>query len=643
MGTVYAALHEKLGREVAIKVLNTELGQHGDALLRFQREAELVTKLGHPNIVAVYDFGQCPNKAPYFVMEVVSGQTLRHRLEQGPLTDDEIIAVFAPLLSAVAAAHSAGVVHRDLKPENVMLVPRTDGHGAMPIVKLLDFGVAKIRQDREPEPATDQPDRAEVVAAKDALATAAGAMMGTPAYMSPEQIKSSGNIDGRADIYAIGVMLFESVTGERPFFGDSMAALLGSHLFGQAQKPSVVAKRNKVAARHIDTLRLDTVILRTLAKLPDERYPDCLQLRDDLDVVWGRRGLWQEASVGQAVSTRPVKAKPVGSSRWRWLVLLLVGVVLAVGLSLRTRTESGYAPGSPPDKALAVMQAAQRGSLLERRALAMAIESVGKRALLPQLASLLRDENEPLRLLLPTVYTLGQPGDDALLAALTLRTQAAVGAQAVEAQAVRLRLGAQDAVPVLDAAAATETLTPEARLWAALALSQAGKAQAGALPKLRERLLRPGVSLSKGLRLLLVPELVRAGDAATEKQLREQAAQRPITDAVTDALLQLVQGGKSDVKEALTKLLVSSSKEERPLLVLLLARLGDATMLDELRKLLNEDAYRLRVLSAAGSLGPSAKSLEGQLVPLLSSADAATRLHAAAALIAIAEKETHVR
>ena len=119
MGTVYAALHEKLGRDVAIKVLNAELGQHGDALVRFQREAELVTKLGHPNIVAVYDFGQCPNKAPYFVMEVVSGQTLRHRLEQGPLGDDEIIAVFAPLLSAVAAAHSAGVVHRDASEKNM--------------------------------------------------------------------------------------------------------------------------------------------------------------------------------------------------------------------------------------------------------------------------------------------------------------------------------------------------------------------------------------------------------------------------------------------------------------------------------------------------------------------------------------------
>lgn len=524
-----------------------------------------------------------------------------------------------------------------------MLVPRSDGHGSMPIVKLLDFGVAKIRHDREPEPATAQPDPDQVPSVKDALATAAGAMMGTPAYMSPEQIKSSGNIDGRADIYAIGVMLFESVTGDRPFVGDSMAALLGSHLFGQAQKPSVVAKRNKVPARHIDTARLDTVILRTLAKLPDERYPDCLQLRDDLDVVWGRRGLWQEASVGQAVSTRPVKAKQVARPLWWWSVPIFLGLVLAAGLSLRTRSEQGFSLRSPQGRALAVMQAAQRGSLAERRALATAIESVGKRALLPQLESLLRDENEPLRLLLPTVYALGQPGDASLLDSLTLRTQSAVGAQAVEAQAVRLRLGAHDAVPVLDAAAATETLTPEARLWAALSLSQAGKAQAGALAKLRERLLRPGVSLSKGLRLLLLPELVRSGDAPTEKLLREQAAQRPIVEASTDALVLLSQGGKADAKDTLTKLLSTSSNDLRPLVVLSLGRLGDATVIEELRPLLEQDAYRLRAISAAGHLGPSAKSLEGLLVPLLSSADAAVRLHAAAALIAIAEKERHVR
>ncbi len=181
MGTVYAALHEKLGREVAIKVLNAELGRHSDAMQRFQREAELVTKLGHPNIVAVYDFGLSPQGSPYFVMEVVSGQTLRQRLEQGPLSDDELIAVFAPLLSAVGAAHTAGVIHRDLKPENVMLVPRTDGHGSMPLVKLLDFGVAKIRKDREGEGAA------------------------APAGMAPQSAGDGSRLlDGHAGLYVPG-------------------------------------------------------------------------------------------------------------------------------------------------------------------------------------------------------------------------------------------------------------------------------------------------------------------------------------------------------------------------------------------------------------------------------------------------------
>jgi serine/threonine-protein kinase len=290
---------------------------------RFQREAELVTKLGHPNIVAVYDFGQSPTGAPYFVMELVSGQTLRQRLEQGPLSDDEIIAIFAPLLSAVAAAHTAGVVHRDLKPENVMLVPRVDGHGTMPLTKLLDFGVAKIHNDQQPE-AKVGPDGQS----KGALATAAGAMMGTPAYMSPEQIKSAKNIDGRADIYAIGVMLFESVTGERPFTGDSLASLLGAHLLNEARTPSELARKKRLGKRHVDVRRLDRVILRTLAKLPEERYADCLQLRDDLDVVWGGRGLWREASVGQAVTTRPVKPKPLPRARWPWLIPL--GLLAAI-------------------------------------------------------------------------------------------------------------------------------------------------------------------------------------------------------------------------------------------------------------------------------------------------------------------------
>ena len=643
MGTVYAALHEKLGREVAIKVLNAELGQHSDAMQRFQREAELVTKLGHPNIVAVYDFGLSPQGSPYFVMEVVSGQTLRQRMEQGPLSDDEIIAVFAPLLSAVGAAHTAGVVHRDLKPENVMLVPRTDGHGSMPLVKLLDFGVAKIRKDREVEGVATP----SGMAPQSALATAAGSLMGTPAYMSPEQIKATSNIDGRADIYAIGVMLFESVTGVRPFVGDSLASLLGAHLLNQPEKPSLVAKRNKVGKRHVDTVRLDKVILRMLAKLPEERYPDCLQLRNDLDVVWGGRGLWTEASVGQAVTTRPVKLIPLVRSRWPWLIPIGLLLAMFAGGFLVTRQHGGssqFAPDSPPGKAVIAIRAALHGTLVEKRAVALAIESVGRRALLPQLTELLRDESEPLRPMLPMVYELGRSGDSELLAAVTERAQAAVGTQAIEAQAVRLRLGALDAVPVLDAAAASETLPVEARLWAALAITQAGKAQAAALGKLRERLSRPGTTVPRGLRTLMNRELLRQGDAAMEKQLREQSNMTPPSETSIDALVQLGLAGKVDAVAELHRLLDAvPSVELRPLLVLGLARCGDAGQLDELRKLLDNEPYRQRAIAALGSLGPRSKSAEGQLVPLLLSPDAGLRLTAAASLIAIAEKESHVR
>src|ERR1700712_4768027 len=123
MGTVYAAVHERLGREVAVKILRADLCSHTESAARFQREAELVTRLGHPNIVAVYDFGHAADGGLYYVMERIAGRTLRERLDEGPLSDDEIVQVFAPLLSALQVAHGVGVVHRDLKPENVMLVP----------------------------------------------------------------------------------------------------------------------------------------------------------------------------------------------------------------------------------------------------------------------------------------------------------------------------------------------------------------------------------------------------------------------------------------------------------------------------------------------------------------------------------------
>lgn len=145
MGVVYAAEHLRLGRRVAVKLLKPEFGADSTQAKRFQAEARLVSSLGHPNIVEVYDYGQLPDGCLYYVMELLDGQTLQRRLAQRPLSDAELLAVFAPLLSAVQAAHQVGAVHRDLRPENVMLVGAADPQA--PLVKLMDFGVAKIRSE----------------------------------------------------------------------------------------------------------------------------------------------------------------------------------------------------------------------------------------------------------------------------------------------------------------------------------------------------------------------------------------------------------------------------------------------------------------------------------------------------------------
>jgi serine/threonine-protein kinase len=146
MGVVLEAEHLGLGRRVAIKVLLPDASRDRAHEQRFQREAELVSRIGHKNLVEVYDFGRTPDGQLYFVMELLAGETLRTRLQRGPLADAELAPVFAPLLSAVHAAHQIGAVHRDLKPDNIMLVP--DDAGGPPQVKLLDFGVAKVRAER---------------------------------------------------------------------------------------------------------------------------------------------------------------------------------------------------------------------------------------------------------------------------------------------------------------------------------------------------------------------------------------------------------------------------------------------------------------------------------------------------------------
>src|SRR5437588_640057 len=222
MGAVYRARHILLGDRVAIKVLPPEMRSNTEWLRRFQREGQAARRFRHPNAVTVYDLRTSGDGTIYLVMEYVEGNTLDAELRKhGKFSPADAVAVLDPIMSVLNAAHSMGVVHRDLKPENIMIgKPSTGGE---PVVKLLDLGIAKLR---------------EVAGAErtgSTNLTVAGQMLGTPYYMSPEQwgeLPHDGNseIDGRADIYSLGVVLYELIAGKRPFSGLTLAELRRQHV-----------------------------------------------------------------------------------------------------------------------------------------------------------------------------------------------------------------------------------------------------------------------------------------------------------------------------------------------------------------------------------------------------------------------------
>jgi len=208
MGVVYSATHKVIGKRAAIKVLRAEVSQNPTTVERFIQEACAVNKIGHPSIIDIFDFGTLPDGRAYHLMDLMVGESLRKRLRRGPLHASEAASVIDEVASALMAAHDKGFIHRDLKPDNVYLI---DQEGTWPLVKLLDFGLAKLMPE---------------VAGPAAFITKAGVMLGTPEYMSPEQARGTG-VDHRTDIYALGIVMFEVLTGERPFpsSGDAFMTL----------------------------------------------------------------------------------------------------------------------------------------------------------------------------------------------------------------------------------------------------------------------------------------------------------------------------------------------------------------------------------------------------------------------------------
>jgi serine/threonine protein kinase len=240
MARVYRAYQENLDREVAIKVLPPWYAADRNFVERFQLEARLVARLSHPNIVTVHDANEV-NGHLYIVMQLVDGGTLRQRLDQLPqrqMAPAEVIAVFVPLADALAYAHDQGIIHRDIKPVNVLM-----DRARRPI--LSDFGIAKV------------------LASTQENLTRPGAGVGTPEYMSPEQCHG-GPVDHRADIYALGVLLFEAMTGRPPFQGDTYPALAHSHIYEPPPRPSAL---NSAINPYFEQ-----VVLKALMKDPQHRY-----------------------------------------------------------------------------------------------------------------------------------------------------------------------------------------------------------------------------------------------------------------------------------------------------------------------------------------------------------------------------------
>ncbi len=300
MGQVYLAVHEAIEKQVAVKVLRREYSEKPDIVARFQQEAVSASRIKHPNVLNVFDFGQLDNGCFFLAMEFLEGNDLADELTRHRLIDPQRgVRIALQICRALAAAHSRGVVHRDMKPENVFLQRFGDGEE---IIKIVDFGIAQLRSTEEA--AASQPKRRRL--------TRTGMIFGTPEYMAPEQAAGK-NADLRVDVYATGIILYEMFTGAVPFTGETFMAVLAAHLNEPTPPMTSLCPDLQISTE------MQQVILRALLKDPDQRFQSMGELSSAIIATpegssIGRMGSIPDAPAQQfAAAGAAMNASPVAS------------------------------------------------------------------------------------------------------------------------------------------------------------------------------------------------------------------------------------------------------------------------------------------------------------------------------------------
>jgi serine/threonine-protein kinase len=282
MGAIYAARRIHIGDTVAVKVLRPEVVQDTQSRERFQREARAAAKLHHPNAVVVHDFGQDADGTTYIVMELLEGRSLREVLNDERTIDPKrAVSIAKQACAAIEAAHRLGIIHRDIKPDNIILL---DSHDGVPHVKILDFGIAKLL------------DRTNDTGGIDPTLTQVGTVIGTPNYMSPEQCQGEP-LDARSDVYSLGIVLYEMLTGVQPFTAKNSTGIVIKHV---TEKP-----RPLVAVNPFISEAVERVVLKALEKKPEARQQSALDLAREF-----------EAAVNQPIQPKsfaPAVAEPVAT------------------------------------------------------------------------------------------------------------------------------------------------------------------------------------------------------------------------------------------------------------------------------------------------------------------------------------------